>query len=136
MTCNSEGLRGYQLDHRGDRVVLVQWRQTDEHIAARICSDLCFLTVLSLFSSRIDCASPRIICDCHIPIASQDQINSRIDLVLRMSDEKWRLAQHAYDRLDVNIRRLDADLGRMEVRARCQRAWYERWIPVRARATP
>lgn len=45
----------------------------------------------------------------------QDQINSRIDLVLRMADEKWRLAQHAYDRLDVNIRRLDADLGRMEV---------------------
>lgn len=45
----------------------------------------------------------------------QNQINSRIDLVLRMADEKWRLAQHAYDRLDVNIRRLDADLGRMEV---------------------
>ncbi len=45
----------------------------------------------------------------------QDQINSRVDLVLRMADEKWRLAQHAYDRLDVNIRRLDADLGRMEV---------------------
>lgn len=46
---------------------------------------------------------------------TQDQINSRVDLVLRMADEKWRLAQHAYDRLDVNIRRLDADLGRMEV---------------------
>ncbi|CAN0217333.1 unnamed protein product, partial [Ectocarpus sp. 12 AP-2014] len=46
--------------------------------------------------------------------ALEDQINSRIDLVLRMADEKWRLAQHAYDRLDVNIRRLDADLGRME----------------------
>lgn len=49
-------------------------------------------------------------------VCMQDQINSRIDLVLRMADEKWRLAQHAYDRLDVNIRRLDADLGRMEVR--------------------
>ena len=47
----------------------------------------------------------------------QDQINSRVDLVMRMADEKWRLAGHAYDRLDVNIRRLDADLGRMEVRA-------------------
>lgn len=51
------------------------------------------------------------------PLCMQDQINSRVDLVLRMADEKWRLAQHAYDRLDVNIRRLDADLGRMEV-------WY------------
>ena len=48
--------------------------------------------------------------------SGQDQINSRVDLLMRMADEKWRLAQHAYDRLDVNIRRLDADLGRMEVR--------------------
>ncbi|CAM9770775.1 unnamed protein product, partial [Ectocarpus fasciculatus] len=52
--------------------------------------------------------------------ALEDQINSRIDLVLRMADEKWRLAQHAYDRLDVNIRRLDADLGRMETDLRRQ----------------
>ncbi|CAM9581874.1 unnamed protein product [Ascophyllum nodosum] len=50
----------------------------------------------------------------------EDEINSRIDLVLRMADEKWRLAQHAYDSLDINIRRLDSDLGRMETDLRRQ----------------
>lgn len=46
----------------------------------------------------------------------QERIKVCTDLVLRIADEKWRLAQHAYDHLDVNIRRLDADLRRMEVR--------------------
>lgn len=60
----------------------------------------------------------------------QDQINSRVDLVMRMGDEKWRLAQHAYDRLDVNIRRLDADLGRMETDLRRQGLLPPREVPT------
>lgn len=44
----------------------------------------------------------------------QEQIDARIDLAVRMADEKWRLARNAYDRFDVSIRRLDADLRRME----------------------
>ena len=60
---------------------------------------------------------PLLLCRDNLNVHSQDEINSRIDLVLRMADEKWRLAQHAYDSLDINIRRLDSDLGRMEVRA-------------------
>ncbi|CAM9809392.1 unnamed protein product [Scytosiphon promiscuus] len=65
--------------------------------------------------------------------ALEDQINSRVDLVLRMADEKWRLAQHAYDRLDVNIRRLDADLGRMETDLRRQGLLPPRDVPTPSR---